>query len=105
MFEADELEVAALREGVEAVSAPRIVIPGKTLAPAPGVEFAPLGGAVEVDPEIGLFESTRPVELLFGAAVLEALALPPGSVPGNVRFGCGEIAKLPRPSPAGTETG
>ena len=99
----DELDVE-LRDAADGVSAPRIVMPGKTLAPAPGVVLT-FGPAVDDAPEVTLFEFTRPATLLFAAAVLDALALPPGSVPGNVRFGCGEMANCPRASPAGTVTG
>ena len=100
----DELEDVEFRDDTEGpVSAPRIVIPGKTLAPAPGVAL--LAAAVEVEPDVVLFVFPTPVTALFAAVVLDALALPPGSVPGNVRFGCGEMANSPRASPAGTATG
>ena len=102
----DELEDVEFRDDTEGpVSAPRIVIPGKTLAPAPGVAFGLLAAAVEVEPDVVLFVFPKPVTLLFAAVVLDALALPPGSVPGNVRFGWGEMANSPRASPAGTAAG
>jgi hypothetical protein len=41
------------------VSAPRIMIPGKTFAPVPGVGFA-LPAAVEDEPDVALFEVANP---------------------------------------------
>ena len=105
MFGADEL-VVEFRDGdVGAGSAPRMVIPGKTLAPVPGVVIELVAGAVELEPDVALFEFANPATLLFAAVVFDPVPLPPGSVPGNVRFGCGEIANCPRASPAGTVTG
>ena len=106
MSDADELGGAEFRDVDEgAVSPPRIVIPGKTFAPAPGVAFVVFAGAVELEPDVVLLGFTKLATVLFAAVALAAVALPPGSVPGKVRFGCGEMANCPRASPAGTVTG
>lgn len=104
MFGANGVDVA-FRDGVEEdVSGLRIVIPGKMPAPAPAVSVViPLPvGVVGVDVVLfGVVEAVAPLP----AVAFDGLGFPPGSVPGNVRFGCGEMANSPRASPAGMATG
>jgi hypothetical protein len=92
----DELRIVV---GVP-VSPPRIVIPGKASAPAadPALGLLPLR---VVGADVELFEFTIPATLV---VLPDPPRKPPGSVPGKVRFGWGEIANCPRASPGGTTT-
>ena len=93
------LEVTVVIDGPVSPT-PRIVIPGNASLPALGVVLvlSLLVLALEVDDELPEF--TTP------ATVLVLLDPPrtPGSVPGELRFGLGEIANCPRASPGGTTT-
>ena len=112
--------------GVEFRDAPglsplRIVIPGKASLPGPGLvpvallelfdavaEFPPLLAVFELIadvPEAEVPEAVLPVEGALLVVPAAVPALPPGSTPGKVRFGCSEIANCPSASPAGTTTG